>query len=150
MLQMQVTLATIFISRLLVINLTACAYPLWQSYLKASKGAIGRPTAPPPAANDNRATLTLNDNNNSLSITDMRPTSTPHVDLNAVYGHQSEGQVRAHASVDLTSAKNRISEVELYFYMPDYHEMLGTLNDYSGRLHNLIHFIHLINMIHPY
>jgi hypothetical protein len=33
--------------------------------------------------------------------------------------------------------RHQISEVELYYYLPEYNEMLGTLNDYAGN-HNII------------
>lgn len=48
MLQMQVTLAVIFISRLLVDNLVECLYPLLQSYRHANKSSVRGSTPPGP------------------------------------------------------------------------------------------------------
>jgi hypothetical protein len=87
--QMQVTLATIFICRLLVDNIFECLYPLLRSYRHAAKSSI-------------------RSSNKEAQI-------QPNLDLN-----------------NAPDMRNHVSEVELYYYLPEYHEMLGTLNDYAG------------------
>lgn len=95
MVQMQVTLATIFISRLLVDNLFECVYPLWLSYRHAAKSSI-------------------------------------HGSTGQQTGNGSVKQPDLSAGGSAPDMRHHISEVELYYYLPEYHDMLGTLNDYAG------------------
>ena len=92
--QMQVTLTTIFISRLLVDNIFECLYPLLRSYRHAAKSSI-------------------RSSNKEAQI-------QPNLDLNNANRNNAPDM------------RNHVSEVELYYYLPEYHEMLGTLNDYAG------------------
>ena len=67
----------------------------------------------------------------------MSSQNSPYVDINNVYNQTLEKRDED------DKVKYGASEVELYFYLPEYNEMLGILDDYAGRILDVynIHFL---------
>lgn len=67
----------------------------------------------------------------------MSSQNSPYVDINNVYNQTLEKRDED------DKVKYGPSEVELYFYLPEYNEMLGILDDYAGRILDVynIHFL---------